>query len=55
MKKSELFKKAQISVMKDVAMSAEERLEIIRVLANEQDIAECVEKRNAEKEASENV
>lgn len=55
MKKSEMFKKAQISVMKDFGLPAEERLDIIRILMHEQDVAEYVERHNAEKEESGNV
>lgn len=53
MKKSECFKIAQIAVLRNQSIEAEEKLEIIRVLMSEEDIARLVEKREETVESGE--
>jgi hypothetical protein len=56
MKKSELYHKAQAAVlMSNVGMSSEEKLAVLHELMEKEELAEFVEKQEAEKEASENV
>ena len=47
--KSECFKKAQCAVLEYPLISAEDKLEVLRVLMTEEDIAKLTEKYEAEK------
>lgn len=56
MKKSEMFKKAQVAVlMGSLCITPEEKLEILHELMERQELEEFVEKKEAEKEESGNV
>ena len=50
MKKSECFKLAQESVIRNISISAETKVEILRVLIREEDMALFVEKSEEKKE-----
>ena len=54
MKKSECFSLAQESVIKNMSLSTEDKLEIIRVLIKEEDLARYVEKEKEKKEMAVN-
>lgn len=54
MKKSEMFKVAQLSVIRDSRLSDSDKLEIIRLLADEEYTATIIEKRK-EEEAEQNA
>ena len=49
MKKSEIYKKAQLSVLKDNSLTDETRLEILKFLMNREDLEIYVEKQEEEK------
>ena len=51
MKKSELYRAAQLSVLKDDALDAETKLDLIYLLKSNETLETYVEKVNAEKEA----
>ena len=55
MKKSQVFYKAQISVLNDPNITYEETLEILAVLMEEEKIAKCIEKQKEEKENGKSV
>ena len=55
MKKSECFKKAQIAVVNSLVLTGEEKIEIIRVLMEEEKLSAFIEKENEEKGALKNV
>ena len=50
MKKSEIYKVAQVAVLRDQSLSAITRLEVLRVLTKEEDLALFVEKEKEKKE-----
>ena len=45
MKKSELFHKAQLSVLYDASLKAEEQLEILKLLIEDEELAKFQEER----------
>jgi hypothetical protein len=49
MKKSMLFKMAQMSVVRDNILDDSSKLEVLRALMNEEDISKLVEKNKEEK------
>ena len=49
MKKSMLYKIAQMSVLRDNILDDSSKLEVLRALMNEEDIAKLVEKNKEEK------
>ena len=49
MKKSMLYKIAQMSVLRDNILDDSSKLEVLRVLMNEEDISKLVEKNKEEK------
>ena len=53
MKNSECFKLAQLAVIKNQSLEADEKLKVLRVLMSEEDIAKMVEERR-ETENAEN-
>lgn len=50
MKKSEVYRQAQGAVMANAYISIDDKLEILRVLMNDEDVAKYCEERAAEKE-----
>lgn len=55
MKKSEIYRLAQCCIVSSISLSAEQKLEILRVLMEQEDVALYVEKTDTEmrKEAGE--
>ena len=55
MKKSEIYKKAQMSVLHDGRLQDSDALEILRVLMSEEDVAKLLEEKEESYRGAENV
>lgn len=55
MKKSQVFYQAQLAVLRDVSIAFPEKLEILRVLADSEDLEKYREKQKEKEQANETV